>query len=166
MNVLKIAWRSIQHRGFGSALSILSMALGVMLVVAVLTIHGMVAQSFKSNSSFGFSTIMGARGGAMQLTLNTVFYLSQPIETIPYEYYLAFCDKETREKEFANSITLRALELEKDAQRFGGQAGVLGIGGPLGILNDMAIEMLNDSQVDVMNTSEPGKYSYLSLIHI
>ena len=84
MNVLKIAWRSIQHRGFGSALSILSMALGVMLVVAVLTIHGMVAQSFKSNSSFGFSTIMGARGGAMQLTLNTVFYLSQPIETIPY----------------------------------------------------------------------------------
>ena len=160
MNVLKIAWRSIQHRGFGSALSILSMALGIMLVVAVLTIHGMVAKSFKSNSSFGYSTIMGARGGALQLTLNTVFYLSQPIETIPYEYYLAFCDKETRENEFANSITLRALELEKDAQRFGGQVAALGTGGPLGILNDMAIEMLSDSQVDVMNTSEPGKYSY------
>ena len=162
MNVLKIALRSIQHRGFGSALSIISMALGVMLVVAVLTIHGMVAQSFKSNSSFGFNMIMGARGGALQLTLNSVFYLSEPIETIPYEYYLAFCDKETREKEFANSITLRALDLEIKAQRLGANATCLGAGGPLAILNDIATEALMEQQVDTMNTSEPGKYSHFT----
>ena len=42
MNVFKIAWRSIQYRGTGSALTILSMALGVMMVVAVLSIYGLV----------------------------------------------------------------------------------------------------------------------------
>ena len=44
-------------------LTILSMALGVMMVVAVLTIHGVVSESFKVNNSFGYNIIVGARGG-------------------------------------------------------------------------------------------------------
>ena len=86
MNVFKIAWRSIQHRGFGSFLTILSMALGVMMVVAVLSIHGLVSQSFKNNNSFGYNILLGARGGGLQLTLNTVYYLGSPVENLPYEY--------------------------------------------------------------------------------
>lgn len=104
MNVFKIAWRSIQHRGIGSVLTILSMALGVMMVVAVLSIYGMVQKTFRSNNSFGYNMIVGARGGGLQLTMNSVYYLSQPVENIPYEYYLAFCDKETRQKELKRSI--------------------------------------------------------------
>jgi putative ABC transport system permease protein len=104
MNVFKIAWRSIQHRGIGSVLTILSMALGVMMVVAVLSIYGMVQKTFRSNNSFGYNMIVGARGGGLQLTMNSVYYLSQPVENIPYEYYLAFCDQETREKELKRSI--------------------------------------------------------------
>ncbi|MDA8563277.1 ABC transporter permease, partial [Mariniblastus sp.] len=69
MNVFKIAWRSIQHRGLGSLLTVISMALGVMMVVAVLTIHGVVSQSFKNNNSFGYNILVGARGGGLQLTL-------------------------------------------------------------------------------------------------
>ena len=92
MNVFKIAWRSIQHRGLGSVLTILSMALGVMLVVAVLTVHGVVSQSFKSVSTFSFDNIVATSGSGMQVTMNTVFYLSSPVENIPYEFYLAFCD--------------------------------------------------------------------------
>ena len=42
MSLLRIAWRSIQQRGLASSLTTLSMALGVMLVVAVLSIHGVV----------------------------------------------------------------------------------------------------------------------------
>ena len=37
MNSFQIAWRSIQQRGLASFLTTLSMALGVMLVVAVLS---------------------------------------------------------------------------------------------------------------------------------
>ena len=61
MNSFKIAWRSIQQRGFGSLLTILSMGLGVTMVVAVLTIHGVVSQSFRANNSFGYNIIVGAR---------------------------------------------------------------------------------------------------------
>ncbi|MGI9516245.1 MAG: ABC transporter permease [Pirellulaceae bacterium] len=104
MNSLKIAWRSIQHRGLGSFLTILSMALGVMLVVAVLTVHGVVSRSFKSNSNFPYELIMATSGSGMQVTMNTVFYLSSPVENIPYEYYLAVCDKQRRGEQLRHSI--------------------------------------------------------------
>lgn len=114
MSVFKIAWRSIQHRFFGSFLTILSMALGVMLVVSVLSIHGIITESFKSNSSFGYNILLGARGGALQLTMNTVYYLSQPVENIPYEYYLAFCSEEQRREELKNSLAYNSLQNELD----------------------------------------------------
>jgi len=75
------------------------MALGVMLVVAVLAIHGIVTESFRNNASLGYNMIVGAKGGRLQLVLNTVFYLSQPVENIPYDYYLEFLSAEEVEKE-------------------------------------------------------------------
>ena len=87
MSLFKIAWRSLQRRALASSLTTLSMALGVMLVVAVLLIHGIVEESFRSNSSLGYNIIVGAKGGKLQLVLNTVYYLSQPVENIPYAYY-------------------------------------------------------------------------------
>ena len=91
-------------------LTILSMALGVMMVVAVLSIYGLVQDSFRSNNSFGYNIIVGARGGGTQLTLNSVYYLSRPVENIPYEYYLAFQSKEKRGRELKNSIAYQARE--------------------------------------------------------
>ena len=91
MSKWKIAWRSIQRRGLASCLTALSMALGVMLVVAVVSIHGVVEQSFHNNSGLGYNMIVGAtKGGRLQLVLNTVYYLSQPVENIPYSYYMEF----------------------------------------------------------------------------
>ena len=94
MSLWKIAWRSIQQRGVASVLTMFSMALGVMLVVAVLLVHGVVTESFRNNSSLGYNMIVGAKGGKLQLVLNTVYYLSQPVENIPYEFYLDFLSKE------------------------------------------------------------------------
>ncbi len=164
MNVFKIAWRSVQYRGFGSFLTILSMALGVMLVVGVLTIHGVVSKSFKSNSSFGYNIILGARGGELQLTLNTVYYLSKPVETIPYEYYLAYCDAETRKAEFSNSVTMNAHQCEQQELQLAGQLGG-GIGSPLSIINDFAAEMLAEHQIKTMETERDGVYSpYVEMV--
>jgi putative ABC transport system permease protein len=115
MSVFRIAWRSITHRGLGSWLTILSMALGVMLVVSVLSIHGVISESFRANSSYGYNIVVGARGGALQLTMNTVFYLSKPVENIPYEFYLAFCDRETRGREMVNSFAYQAFQHEMDS---------------------------------------------------
>ncbi len=105
MSLIRIAWRSIQQRGLASFLTAVSMALGVMMVVAVLSVHGVVAKSFRNNSSLGYNQIVGARGGRLQLTMNTVFYLSKPVANIPYEYYLEFVPEE--ERRAALSHTLR-----------------------------------------------------------
>jgi len=96
MSLWKIAWRSIQRRALASTLTSLSMALGVMLVVAVLLVHGVVAESFRNNSGLGYNMIVGAKGGRLQLVLNTVFYLSSPVENIPYSYYQEFLGREQR----------------------------------------------------------------------
>ena len=83
MSLWKVAWRSIRQRALVSALTIMSMGLGVALVVAVLVVYGVVSQSFHRGGE-GYDLIVGAKGGKEQLVLNTVFYLSQPIGNIPY----------------------------------------------------------------------------------
>lgn len=94
MSLFKIAWRSIRQRGLASALTALSMALGVALVVAVLVIHAVVADSFGRNAGLGYDVIVGAKGGKLQLVLNTVYHLSTPVENIPYSLLKAFTDGE------------------------------------------------------------------------
>ncbi|MDA7951639.1 MAG: ABC transporter permease, partial [Pirellulaceae bacterium] len=72
------------------------MALGTALVVAVLLIQGVVRDSFLSNSGLGYDMIAGKKGGALQLTVNSVFYLSKPIENLPYDFYLKYKKAEDR----------------------------------------------------------------------
>jgi putative ABC transport system permease protein len=96
MPLWKIAWRSIQRRALASWLTTLSMALGVLLVVGVLVTLGVITESFRNNSSLGYNMIMGAKGGKLQLVLNTVYYLSQPVENIPYSFYQEFLDASAR----------------------------------------------------------------------
>jgi ABC-type antimicrobial peptide transport system permease subunit len=110
MSLFRIAFRSILQRGVASLLTVLSMALGVMLVVAVLSIHGVVSQSFRNNASLGYNLIVGPKGGKEQLVLNSVYYLSQPIENIPYTYYLEFLSAEERERLQGESFAMRGLE--------------------------------------------------------
>ena len=98
MSLWKIAWRSIRQRSLASALTAFGMGLGVALVVAVLVIYGVIDQSFRRGSQ-GYDLIVGAKGSPLQLVLNTVFHLSESIETIPYSYY-----EELNEGRFASAI--------------------------------------------------------------
>ena len=86
MSLWKIAWRSIQQRLLVSTLTVVSMGLGVALVVTVLVVYGVVFQSFHRGGE-GYDLIVGAKGGRVQLVLNTVFYLDQPVGKIPYEFF-------------------------------------------------------------------------------
>ncbi|MBN1853612.1 MAG: ABC transporter permease [Pirellulales bacterium] len=91
MSFWKIAWRNIQQRALASSLTGLSMALGVAAMIAVLVIHGVSVRQFEQDAE-GYHLIVGAKGGKLQLVLNTVFHLSEPIENIPYAYYKDFVD--------------------------------------------------------------------------
>ena len=104
VSLWRIAWRSVQQRALASSLTAFSMALGVMLLVAVLSIHGVIERSFQNNANLGYNMIMGAKGGKLQLTLNTVYYLSQPIENVPYDFYLEFLPADRRDAELENSL--------------------------------------------------------------
>jgi putative ABC transport system permease protein len=86
MNLVTIAWKSIRQRALASSLTGLSVALGVMLVVAVLVTHGILDRVF-SQKSIGYSLIIGPKGSDLQLVLNTVYRVWQPIENLPYRYY-------------------------------------------------------------------------------
>ena len=92
MSLWKIAWRSLRQRSLASTLTGFSMALGVALVVVVLVIHGIISESFQRNAGLGYDIIVGAKGGKLQLVLNTVYHLSTPVENIPYSYLKEFTE--------------------------------------------------------------------------
>lgn len=89
MRLWKIAVRSMQQRLLASSLTGLSMALGVALVITVLVILGVIRDSFGRGAQ-GYHMIVGPKGGKLQLVLNTVYHLSQPIENLPWSYYKKF----------------------------------------------------------------------------
>ncbi|MBI5759397.1 MAG: ABC transporter permease [Planctomycetales bacterium] len=87
MTLVHIAARSIRQRALASSLTALSVALGVALMVTVLVINGVVTRMF-SQSATGYDLVLGAKGSAMQLVLNTVYFMDRPIENLPYKFYL------------------------------------------------------------------------------
>lgn len=84
MSLIAIAWRSLTQRALASALTGFSMALGIALVVAVLVTYHVIADAFQRSAGIGYDVIVGAKGGKLQLVLNTVYHLSTPVENIPY----------------------------------------------------------------------------------
>lgn len=100
MNLLSIAVRNLTYRKLPTALTMLSMALGVALVVLVLSISGIIEKTFERTGNVGYNLIVGAKGSDVQLTFNTVFFLSQPVENIKYSYYMEFMAGDERQKDF------------------------------------------------------------------
>ncbi len=77
------------------------MALGVGLTVLVMSISGIINQSLQRNSNVGYNLIVGSKGSSTQLVFNSVYYLSKPIETLKYSYYMEFFSQERRQEEYA-----------------------------------------------------------------
>ena len=96
MSLIHIAWRNFCHRALSSFLTTFSLALGVGLVVLVLSIYGVISEAFTRNASVGYNLVVGPKGSPLQLTLNSVFYLSQPIENLPYTEYMEFLPQDER----------------------------------------------------------------------
>ncbi len=96
MSLLQIAWRNFCHRSLSSILTTLSLALGVGLVALVLSVYGVITEAFTRNASVGYNLVVGPKGSPLQLTLNSVYYLSQPIENLPYTEYMEFFSQAER----------------------------------------------------------------------
>lgn len=97
MTLFGIAWRNIRQRALNSGLTVLSLALGVALVVATLVTGNVVRQAFASGTGLGYNMIIGAKGSPLQLVLNSVYYISRPIENIPWTVYEEFLPANRRD---------------------------------------------------------------------
>lgn len=96
MSLLQIAWRNFRYRSLSSVLTTFSLALGVALVVLVLAVYGIITDAFRNNSAVSYNLVVGPKGDPLQLTLNSVYYLSQPIENLPFTQYMEFLTQEQR----------------------------------------------------------------------
>ena len=86
MNLLTIAHKSIQQRKLASALTSLSVALGVSMMIAVLIINGIVARMF-SQTGTGYDLILGPKGSDLQLVLSTIYRIEPAYNTLPWALY-------------------------------------------------------------------------------
>ncbi len=57
MSLIQIAWRNFCHRSLSSILTTLSLALGVGLVVIVLSVYGVISEAFARNASVGYNLV-------------------------------------------------------------------------------------------------------------
>lgn len=83
MNLLVIAFKSLKQRALSSALTALSVALGIMLVVSVLVVNGVVENTFKQKS-VGVSLLVGPRGSDLGNVLSAVYRIGKPAENLPW----------------------------------------------------------------------------------
>ncbi len=86
MSIFTLVIKNILQRKFSVLLTIISVSLGVALIGSTLAIKEEVEKNF-NQSNVGYEMIVGAKGSPMQLVLNTVFMLGNPVGNIRYEVY-------------------------------------------------------------------------------
>ena len=86
--VVFLARRSLAQHAVTTGVAAACVALGVGLVLAVLGISRQAEDAFTGGEA-GFDAVLGARGSALQLVLNTVFHLETSPGNIPWTLYEA-----------------------------------------------------------------------------
>lgn len=86
MNLVAIAYKTLRYRSLASSLTALSVALGIMMMVAVLVIHGIVADTF-SQRAVGMGLVIGPKGSDLGMVLNAIYRVGKAGEPLPYRFY-------------------------------------------------------------------------------
>ena len=85
MNLFTIVRKNLKQRALSSALTTLSIALGVAVTVSILALKEQGRDSF--HQSAFYDLIVGAKGSKLQLVLNTVYHLDDSPGNIPWSVY-------------------------------------------------------------------------------
>lgn len=83
---LLIAWKSLRNRKLATTLTVLSMTLSLVLLMAVERIQRAAYDGFTQTVS-GVDLIVGARSGPLQLILYSVFNMGQATQNVSIESY-------------------------------------------------------------------------------
>jgi len=84
--LVALSWKSLLNRRFTALLTVVAIALSVALLLAVERVRTDTRQSF-TNTISGTDLIVGARGGAIQLLLYSVFHMGNATNNISWESY-------------------------------------------------------------------------------
>jgi putative ABC transport system permease protein len=90
--IAQLAVKSLRNRKLTAALTVLSIALAVVLLLGVERIRSEARESFASTIS-GTDLIVGARGSPVQLLLYAVFRIGNPTNNVRWDSYRAFADR-------------------------------------------------------------------------
>lgn len=85
MSLWRIAWVYLWNRWLTTGLTILSVAMAVGLISAILTLRNETKARFEEEQQ-AYDIVVGA-GSPLQLVLNAVYFLDNPTGSIPYEDY-------------------------------------------------------------------------------
>lgn len=88
MSLWHIAWGYLWNRKFTSALTILSVALGVGLIYSVLTLREETRKRFEEEGQ-SFDIVVGAKGSPLQLVLSALYFMDAPTGNIRLSDYEA-----------------------------------------------------------------------------
>lgn len=80
--LLRLTWASIRRKPLGWAFHVLSLALGVAVVVALLAIDKALDDRF-SRDLAGIDLVVSGKGSPLQIILSSVFEIDQPTGNIP-----------------------------------------------------------------------------------
>ncbi len=83
MNLLQLIERSLAQRKLSTALTVFSVALGMMLVCAILVARREVEEKYLRQAK-GFELVVGPTGSPLQLVLNAVYHVEQSPGLVPY----------------------------------------------------------------------------------
>jgi putative ABC transport system permease protein len=86
MHLGTVVWRNLSRRGLSTTLTASSVALGVAVVVAVLALHARGREAFRQ-SAFGCDLVVGGKGSAVQLVLNSLFHLDRSPGNLAWDRY-------------------------------------------------------------------------------
>ena len=86
MSLWHIAWSYLWNRKLTTGLTILSVALGVGLISAVLTLRDETQRRFEEEGQT-FDVVIGSKGNPLQLVLSTVYFLDAPTGNIDMEVF-------------------------------------------------------------------------------
>ena len=89
MNLFTIIERGLNQRRLSSILTALSVALGVMVVCAILVARREMQNTYLRQGE-GYSLIVGPSGSPLELVLNSVFHVGKSAGLIPYSVHEEF----------------------------------------------------------------------------
>ncbi|MEZ4252113.1 MAG: ABC transporter permease [Polyangiales bacterium] len=94
MSLWQLILRQLRQRSLSSVLTALSVALGVMLVSAILLLQHQMERHFLEPGR-GYSIVVGAPGSALQLVLNSVYHMDKSPGLLPMRTWLELEEDES-----------------------------------------------------------------------